>query len=81
MSRITQFLLTRFHSKAAVLAIALILCWAIPAAAQYSLSAGGAATTARSAVGQTSNLQEAFPAVRQRMKFCVSLCATRSLKP
>ncbi len=61
MSRIAQFLLTRFHSKAAVLAIALILCWAIPAVAQYSGGAGGAATTAGSAVGQTSQLTGSVP--------------------
>ncbi len=72
MSRIAQFVLTRFHSKAAVLAIALILCWAIPAAAQYSAGAGGAATTARLCCGaDVRNLQEVFPAVRQRMKLCV----------
>ena len=71
MTRVVQFVLTRFHSKAAVLAIALILCWAIPAAAQYSAGSGGAATAQRSAAGQSPNLQEVFPAVPQPMKFCV----------
>jgi outer membrane protein TolC len=61
MARVAQFLLTRLHPKAAVLATAWSLCWAIPAAAQYSASIGGATTTASSAVGQTTQLTGSVP--------------------
>ena len=61
MTRVTQFVLTRFHSKAALLAIALILCWAIPAAAQYAAGTLGAATTGNSNAGQTSQLTGSVP--------------------
>ena len=72
MTRVAQFVLTRFHSKAAVLAIALILCWAIPAAAQYSAGSWRASDNGKAPLrGRRRNLPEVFPAVPPPMKFCV----------
>ena len=61
MTRAAQSVLTRLHSNAAVLAVALILCCAIPVAAQYSAGTGGAATTQSSAAGQTTQLTGSVP--------------------
>jgi len=61
MIRSAQTVLTRFHSKPAVLAIAVILCCAIPTAAQYTAAAGGGATSESSAVGQTTQLTGSVP--------------------
>jgi outer membrane protein TolC len=62
MTRVAQFVPTRIHLKAAVLAIALILYCAIPAAAQYdSGTAVGAAITGNSNAGQTSQLTGSVP--------------------
>ena len=83
MTRVTQFVLTRFHSKAAVLAIALILCWAIPAAAQYSAGAGGAATTANSAAGQTTQVTGSVPsgpASNEVLRLTLRDAVTQALK-
>jgi len=83
MTGVTQFVLTRFHSKAAVLAIALILCWAIPAAAQYSAGAGGAATTASSAAGQTTQVTGSVPsgpATNEVLRLTLRDAVTQALK-
>ena len=83
MTGVTQFVLTRFHSKAAVLAIALILCWAIPAAAQYSAGGGGAGTAQSSAVGQTTQLTGSVPsgpATNEVLRLTLRDAVTQALK-
>ena len=60
MTRAAQSVLTRLHSNAAVLAIASILCCAIPAAAQYA-GAVAATTTGSSAAGQNAQLTGSVP--------------------
>src|SRR3984957_13855607 len=83
MTHVIQFVLTRFHSKAAVLAIALILCWAIPAAAQYSAGAGGASPTASSAAGQTTQLTGSVPsgpATNEVLRLTLRDAVTQALK-
>ncbi len=83
MTRVAQLVLTRFQSKAAVLAVALVLCWAIPAAAQYSAGAGGPATTASSAVGQTTQLTGSVPsgpATNEVLRLTLRDAVTQALK-
>jgi outer membrane protein TolC len=84
MTRVAQFVLTRFYSKAAVLAIALILCWAIPAAAQYgSGTAVGAAITGNSNAGQTSQLTGSVPsgpATNEVLRLALRDAVTQALK-
>ena len=83
MTRVVQFVPTRFHSKATVLAIALILCWAIPAAAQYSAGSGGAATAQSSAAGQSTQLAGSVPsgpATNEVLRLTLRDAVTQALK-
>ena len=61
MIRVAQSVPSWFHLNAAALAIALILSWSLPAAAQYAAGTLGAATTGNSNVGQTSQLTGSVP--------------------
>lgn len=83
MIRVAQSVPSWFHSKAAMLAIAMILCWAIPVAAQYSVGAGGAATTASSAPGQTTQLTGSVPsgpATNEVLRLTLRDAVTQALK-
>lgn len=83
MTRAAQSVLTRLHSNAAVLAVALILCRAIPVAAQYSASTGGAATTQSSAGGQTTQLAGSVasgPATNEVLRLTLRDAITQALK-
>ena len=83
MIRSAQTVLTRLHLNAALLAIALILCCAIPTAAQYAAGAGGGATTESSAAGQPTQLTGSVPsgpATNEVLRLTLRDAVTQALK-
>jgi outer membrane protein TolC len=78
-----QTVLTRLHSNAAVPAIALTLCCAIPAQAQYTAGAGRGATTESSVAGQTTQLTGSVPsgpATNEVLRLTLRDAVTQALK-
>jgi outer membrane protein TolC len=83
MIRSAQTVLTRLHSNAAVPAIALILCGAIPTAAQYIAGPGGGTTTESSAAGQATQLTGSVPsgpATNEVFRLTLRDAVTQALK-
>ena len=71
MTGVTQFVLTRFHSKAAVLAIALFSAGQFRQRRNIAPALAGQRQRQARLQGRQRKLQEVFPAVPQPMKFCV----------
>lgn len=83
MTRAVRSILARLRSNLAVLALALLLSCAIPAAAQYAAGAARAAATESPAAGQTTQLAGSVPsgpATNEVLRLSLRDAITQALK-